>query len=102
MCQNIENFFDILIYDGACHLKLFIENSGNFVQITRARQKLARLKIFCDKLHYRNLVDPWCRRNTNPYKDSIANTTNTEICEQFLPGLLNMKILLEVLMNIPF
>ena len=91
MCQNIENFPDILIYDDACHLKLFIENSSNFVQITRASQKLEKMRILCDKLHYQNHVDPWCRRNTNPYKDPIANTTNTEICEQIFAWLAQYK-----------
>ncbi|CAF1467082.1 unnamed protein product [Adineta ricciae] len=91
MYQNIENFPDILIYDDACHLKLFIENSNNFVKITRAKQKLDKLKIFCDKLHYRNHVDPWCRINTNPYKDPVANTTNTEVCEQIFAWLAQYK-----------
>jgi hypothetical protein len=91
MYQNIENFPDILIYDDACHLKLFIDNSNNFIQITRATQKLQRLKVFCDKLHYRNHVDPWCRRNTNPYNDPIANTTNTEVCEQIFAWLAQYK-----------
>ena len=91
MYQNIENFPDTLIYDDACHLKLFIENSDNFVQMTRAKQKLEKLKIFCDKLHYRNHVDFWCRKHTNPYKDPIANTTNTEICEQIFAWLAQYK-----------
>jgi len=80
--QNIENFPDILVYDEACHLKLFVENSNNFIRVTRARQRLERLKLFCNKLHYRHHVDPWCRKNTNPYKDPVVNNTNTEVCEQ--------------------
>ena len=63
----------------------------SFVQVTHARQKLERLKIFCDKLHYRNHVDPWCRRNTNPHIDPIANATNTEICEQIFAWLAQYK-----------
>ena len=91
MYQNIENFPDILIYDDACHLKLFIKNSANFIRITRAKQRLEKLKIFCDKLHYRNHVDPWCRKNTNPYTDPVATTTNTEICEQIFAWLAQYK-----------
>ena len=91
MYQNTENFPDTLIYDDACHLKLFIENSDNFVQLTCAKQKLEKLKIFCDKLHYRNHVDLRCRKHTNPYKDPIANTTNTEICEQIFAWLAQYK-----------
>ena len=69
-------------------MKLFIENSNNFIKNTAAKEKRKTAKIFCDKLHYRNHIDPWCRRNTNPYKDSIVNSTNTEICEQiqFFPS----------------
>ena len=89
--QNVENFPNILIYDDACHLKLCIDNSNNFVQNTRAKQQLEKTKIFCDKLHYRNHIDPWCRRNTNPYTDPIANNTNTEICEQIFAWLSQYK-----------
>ncbi|CAM4821149.1 unnamed protein product [Rotaria magnacalcarata] len=91
MSQHIENFPDIIIYDDACHLKLFIENSNNFVQNTNAKEKLEQKKIFCDKLHYRNHIDPWCRLNTNPYNDPIANDTNTEICEQIFAWLAQYK-----------
>lgn len=88
---NIENFPSVLIYDDACHLKLFIQNSNNFVLNTQATTKLKNSKIYCDKLHYRNHVDPWCHRNTNPYKDPIVNATNTEICEQIFSWLAQYK-----------
>jgi len=91
MHENIENFPDILIYDDACHLKLFIDNRNNFVRDINAKQKLQRVKIFCDKLHYRNHVDPWCRRHTNSYNDPVANSTNTEICEQIFAWLAQYK-----------
>ncbi|CAF1599920.1 unnamed protein product [Rotaria magnacalcarata] len=91
MYKHIENYTDIIIYDDACHLKLFINNPNNFVKDTRAKLKIDSLKIFCDKLHYRNHIDPWCRQNTNPYSDPIANTTNTEICEQIFSWLAQYK-----------
>ncbi|CAF4493257.1 unnamed protein product [Rotaria sp. Silwood2] len=91
MYQNVENFPDVIIYDDACHLKLFIENSNNFVRSTPSKEKFEKAKILCDKLHYRNHVDPWCRRNTNPYNDPVANNTNTEICEQIFAWLAQYK-----------
>ncbi|CAM4800506.1 unnamed protein product [Rotaria magnacalcarata] len=36
-------------------------------------------------------MNPWCRLNTNPYNDPIANDTNTEICEQIFAWLAQYK-----------
>ncbi|CAF2083796.1 unnamed protein product [Rotaria magnacalcarata] len=36
-------------------------------------------------------IYPWCRLNTNPYNDPIANDTNTEICEQTFAWLAQYK-----------
>ncbi|CAF1560384.1 unnamed protein product [Rotaria magnacalcarata] len=46
MSQHIEKFPDIIIYDGACHLKLFIENSNNFVQTLMQKKSLKKRKFF--------------------------------------------------------
>jgi hypothetical protein len=91
MHRNVDNFPNILIYDDACHLKLFIRNSTNFIHNTPAKQKIEQMKVFCDKLHYRNHIDPWCRKHTNPYTDPVVKDTNTEICEQIFAWLAQYK-----------
>ncbi|UJR18690.1 hypothetical protein I4U23_005597 [Adineta vaga] len=59
MMKNCEHIPDVLIYDDACHLKRFVQNKNNFSEETPANQRISRLEIFCDKLHYRNHTDPW-------------------------------------------
>jgi hypothetical protein len=91
MMKNCEHIPDILIYDDACHLKRFVRNKNSFAQETSANKRIVGLEILCDKLHYRNHIDPWCRKNTNPYKNSVANSTNTEVCEQIFSWLARYK-----------
>ena len=91
MVKHCEQFPDVLVYDDACHLRRFVQNKNNFVQVTPANEKISNLEIVCDKLHYRNHTDPWCREHTNPYKHPIANETNTEICEQIFSWLAQYK-----------
>ncbi|CAF1413648.1 unnamed protein product [Adineta ricciae] len=91
MMKNCEHVPDVLIYDDACHLKRFVQNKNNFIQETPANQRISQLQIFCDKLHYRNHTDPWCRKHTNPRKHPIANSTNTEVCEQIFSWLAQYK-----------
>lgn len=61
---------DVICYDDACHLKKFCRNpvrSNN----TDTAKKLANMEIVCDRFHFRNHVDKWCRRNCNPH-DCVA------------------------------
>lgn len=58
---------DTIFYDDACHLKKFAQNKKRW-SLTSTSQKMATMKILCDRFHFKNHVDQWCRNNCNPNK----------------------------------
>ncbi|CAF1152305.1 unnamed protein product [Didymodactylos carnosus] len=79
--NEFENTPTVLAYDDACHLVSFIKNAKNFERRTAARKRIDNMTIVCDKMHYKNHVDPRCRRNCSPYNHEIAKRVNTEKTE---------------------
>ena len=68
----------MLAYDDACHLKRFIDRR----QTSKVGKFLASIKIAVDRMHFKNHVDKWCRKNLDPDKIVEFKKLNTEACEQ--------------------
>ena len=58
---------DTICYDDACHLKKFSQNSKR-CSLTATSRQMSRMNMYCDKFHFKNHVDSWCKKNCNPYK----------------------------------
>lgn len=63
----------VICYDDACHLKKFAQNPVRS-DLTEIAKRLKGMKMVCDKFHFRNHVDSWCKVNCNPY-----STTDLEV-----------------------
>lgn len=61
------NFTDIICYDDACHLKRFTQNHPRDQQLTSTAKKMSQMVMPCDKFHFKNHKDMWCKRNCSPY-----------------------------------
>ncbi|KAK3733841.1 hypothetical protein QZH41_008639, partial [Actinostola sp. cb2023] len=77
---------DIICYDDACHLKKFAQNPVRSEK-TSTSKKLSQIEILCDKFHFKNHVDRWCKTNCNPYNCDALKDVNTEVCEQLFSWL---------------
>lgn len=75
-----------ICYDDACHLKRFVQNPLRSKN-TKIAEKLNRLEIVCDKFHFKNHTDTWCKKNCNPMKSPNLQNVNTEVCEQLFSWL---------------
>lgn len=75
-----------ICYDDACHLKKFAQNPVRS-SLTEISERLATMEMVCDKFHFKNHTDSWCKRNCNPYDSSILQNVNTEVCEQLFSWL---------------
>ena len=60
------NFTDTICYDDACHLKKFTQNPKRN-QLTSTAKKMSQMVMVCDKFHFKNHKDTWCKRNCSPY-----------------------------------
>lgn len=60
-------FTDTICYDDACHLKKLTQNSIRCNQ-TETSQRMKQMEMVCDKFHFGNHTDGWCKKNCNPYK----------------------------------
>ena len=66
---------DTIFYNHACHLKKFLHNKKRcFLKSTS--QKMATMNILCDRFHFKNHVDLWCRKNCNPNKFDELKVTS--------------------------
>ena len=54
-----------ICYDDACHLKRFACNPVRS-SLTSTAEQLAMKEIVCDRFHFRNHIDAWCKANCNP------------------------------------
>ena len=66
-------FVGIICYDDACHLKKFAQNPVRS-DLTGIAKKIKKMSLVCDKFHFRNHVDRWCKANCNPF-----TTTELEV-----------------------
>lgn len=55
----------VICYDDACHLKKFAHNPVRSTQ-TALAARITGMQILCDRFHFKNHVDGWCRRHCNP------------------------------------
>ena len=53
------------MYDDACHLKKFSMNEQRR-DLTDVSKKMSKMEIVCDRFHFRNHVDPWCKKWCDP------------------------------------
>ena len=60
------NFTDTICYDDACHLKKFTQNPKRN-SLTGTAKKMSQMVMVCDKFHFKNHKDAWCKRNCSPY-----------------------------------
>lgn len=69
-------FLDCIVYDDACHLLKYSKNPVR-KDDTNTSKRIATLEMKIDRFHYRNHVDPWCRRVCNPKtSDHLAGVSN--------------------------
>lgn len=59
------SFSDTICYDDACHLKKFSQNPKRNTLTTTAI-KMSNIVMFCDRFHFKNHIDAWCKQNCNP------------------------------------
>ncbi|CAH3154267.1 unnamed protein product, partial [Porites lobata] len=55
-----------ICYDDACQLKKFTQNLTRN-QLTSTAKKMSQTVMVCDKFHFKNHKDMWCKRNCSPY-----------------------------------
>lgn len=76
----------IICYDDACHLKKFAQNPVRS-DLTEIAKKIKEMSLVCDKFHFRNHTDRWCKTNCNPFTSTDLENVNTEVCEQLFSWL---------------
>ena len=81
-----------VLYDDACHLFRHVSKRP------LVYPELSTRTMKVDKFHFKNHVDPWCKKNMDPYKCDELKGVNTEIMEQtfswlkhYAPSLKYMK-----------
>ena len=57
---------EVICYDDACHLKKFANNPIRNC-LTSTTRKLHAMDIVCDRFHFKNHIDKWCKEHCNPY-----------------------------------
>jgi len=76
----------IICYDDTCHLKKFAHNPVRSTQ-TAVASRIAEMEILCDRFHFKNHIDVWCRQHCNPHTSENLQNVNTEVCEQLFSWL---------------
>lgn len=76
----------VICYDDACHLKRFAQNPIRCSK-TDIASRICEMEILCDRFHFKNHVDGWCRTYCNPLKSETLKGVNTEVCEQLFSWL---------------
>ncbi|CAB4006023.1 Hypothetical predicted protein [Paramuricea clavata] len=54
-----------ICYDDACHLKRFAMNPKR-CSLTPTATLISTRDIVCDRFHFRNHIDKWCKKHCNP------------------------------------
>lgn len=76
----------VICYDDACHLKKFAQNPVRSTQ-TALAARITGMQILCDRFHFKNHIDGWCRQHCNPLTSANLQNVNTEVCEQLFSWL---------------
>ena len=74
------------------HLKKFAQNKKR-CYLTATSEKMAAMKILCDRFHFKNHVDRWCKNNCYPNEfDDLKVTSfvfsvllSLHLCESLWP-----------------
>lgn len=88
---------DTICYDDACHLKKFSTNAKR-CELTATAKRIKALDMVCDKFHFPNHVDSWCKANCNPYTTSSLQVKKNLF---FLYIHVSVKVLYIVLVHLP-
>lgn len=62
----------VIVYDDACHLVRLARNT------LPVDHPLLSMEYVIDRMHFRNLVDPWCKENCDPEKCPILINVSTK------------------------
>lgn len=73
---------EIIVYDDACHLSKYIQNSNLFIRKSERAKILSNCIIVCDRFHFLTHVDKWCQKNCNPDLIPELEDVNTSVCEE--------------------
>ena len=55
----------VVCYDDACHLKKYAQNPI-CNELTEVAKRLNNITMVCDRFHFRNHVDSWCKKKLQP------------------------------------
>ena len=64
--RNYYGSTGFVCYDDGCHLKRYASHQAR-KELTPTAQRLSKMNIVVDKLHFRGHVDKWCQEHCNPY-----------------------------------
>lgn len=70
---------DTICYDDACHLKKFSQNPKRN-NLTTTAIKMSNMVMVCDRFHFKNHIDAWCKQNCNPNTCAKLQVTPNIIC----------------------
>ena len=68
-----DNLLDALCCDDACHLESYGQNPVR-KDASDTTRKMATMNMVCDRFHFANHTDKWCKKKCNRYK--TANLGN--------------------------
>jgi hypothetical protein len=99
MTKNGTKIPSAIIYDSACHLKLFWNKNYRSIHLkeTPYSQILFNMRVAVDRFHLKNHVHSICKTITNPdcalnRNDEIYHGINTVIAEQLFRYLTEFKL----------
>ncbi|CAF1429914.1 unnamed protein product [Adineta ricciae] len=77
-----------VVYDDGCHLAEYLQNHFDVdLAVTPASMVLKRTPFSIDRVHFKNHVGRWCRKNMNPDNNRLLDGVNTEAAEQLFSWL---------------
>ena len=84
-----EKWPKFLAYDDACHLYKYLKKRES--ECPQFKRLLEKITLCCDRLHFRNHVDPWCKQHMDPNSHPELDGINTMVCEQKFKWLAQFK-----------
>ena len=73
----------VICYDDACHLKRFAQNPIRCSK-TDIASRICEMEILCDRFHFKNHVDGWCRTYCNPLKSETLKVQRMSFSKLWL------------------
>ena len=83
----------VFAYDDACHLLKFLKNRVEKSIFAHWLLKVMKIWIVCDRFHFPNHKDPWCKKHVDPAKCKAPafSKANTQAAEQAFSWLAGAK-----------